>query len=467
MRGNTSIIFVFCAFIVLGASGLAVDRANISRKQNLLQNQVDSATLAAAKKLSDSRSRDEFDVNVVVKDVLKANDFDVDAATLEINETGGVITVTAAVQHKLIYGGLYGNANTTINVQSIAGGAKNKTYEIALVIDNTESMGFRGKMGALRIGLYDLVASIEEIDPDTRVAMIPFARYVNVGADKAGQIWLDTPASYDTERTWQQASRTGGSCTTEPRTIMKDGEPYTYDAEVCTGQTTTYETMRRNIRSEFEGCVGVRNNRRHVLDSEYTLERVPGLLNTQPHERTGKNRDVEAWCPRQITPLTSDFAALRYEIGELYPLDHTYIPLGLSWAERVLTTPKPFADTVADSEVEKVIILMSDGKNTVAIDDSEESRDDYTAPPYLKKLDDGVIATQADNDTLVMCSQLKGQGVKIFVIAFDIGDETTHQLLRSCASDEDTFYKADSNAELIETFRSLTDLFEGELRIIK
>ena len=78
-------------------------------------------------------------------------------------------------------------------------------------------------MGALRQGAYDFIDAIEESDSGSKIAIVPFARYVDVGTDKRNEPWLEVPAEFDTDRTWEQATHTGGTCETVTESVYDDG----------------------------------------------------------------------------------------------------------------------------------------------------------------------------------------------------------------------------------------------------
>jgi len=453
--------------IIMFGVAAAADYSGMVSKKADLRDQVDNATLSAAVKKADNQLNPDFNLEQAVEDALVANGYDLAIGSRTVTEDQGILTVAVNVPHKLTFGKLLGSPTKNIKIDSTVDANGGEKYEIALVLDNTRSMGYDGRIGALKTSGVEFIRTIRDTNSGTRIALVPFARYVNVGIHNRNEPWIDVPEEYSTEKTWQQATHSCESTTYEPTTLTRDGVEYTYDKEVCHGRTTTYETQSETVESTFEGCVGVRENGLHLVDGSYTLERVPGLLNTEPHEHTGHNIDIDTYCPRPIIPLTDNYERLEDQMVKVFPTDSTYIPLGLSWAYRVLSPGEPYADYNPSEGAQRIVVLMSDGENTVAVDDSPASENKYENPPYLKKLEDDEVATQANADTLIMCNLLKSEGIKIYTIAFQVRDELTKEILQSCASSSAGFYDADSGESLSRSFKSISGKMKSELRIVR
>jgi len=353
--GHFAIMFAIISTMIAVGIAMAIDVSGMYKARSELQSHLDSATLAAVIELSraeyvdsdDESSRDEAYKAVVLK-VLETNGFDLGGVIPEVTARNGILTVNAVIPYKLQFGGVLKKATTDVSaISEVALPDGGSPVEIALVLDNTESMNFDGKMGALREGARDFIEAIEESDSGSKIALVPFSRYVDVGTDKRDEPWLDVPAEYDTDRIWQQATHIGGTCTTETRTRFRDGFEQEYQTDVCIDQITTYEERMRVIESRWIGCVGIRSDGLHMQDGPYTTAdtRIPALLHKVPKEVTGLDWDTESWCPRVVTPLTDDYSKLRTEIAELYGTDRTYIPMGLTWGRRILSPEAPFTET--------------------------------------------------------------------------------------------------------------------------
>ncbi|MCK5495236.1 MAG: hypothetical protein KAI80_02400, partial [Hyphomicrobiaceae bacterium] len=74
-----------------------------------------------------------------------------------------------------------------------------KKIELIKVLDNTGSMGWSGKLNALKAAsnsLLDVLIPDEGsgISDDVSIGLVPFAAAVNIGADKLGSGWIDVSA---------------------------------------------------------------------------------------------------------------------------------------------------------------------------------------------------------------------------------------------------------------------------------
>ena len=477
--GNFAIMFGLGSAMLAMGMAAAIDLTGMHGAKKSLQENLDSAALLAVIEVARSGVQDENagggnDDRAYKDIVMKALDtsgVDFDPSTLVVELRDGSLSVTVNKDHDLMLGGLLNKSSTDIGAQSIISlPSSGAPVEVALVLDNTESMNYFGKMDALRQGARDFIDAIEESDSDSKIALVPFARYVDVGEDKRGEPWLEVPAEYDTNRTWQQATHTGGTCQIETRTRYNDGIEETYETNVCTGQTTTYETMSTIVESRWIGCVGVRSNGLHLLDDSYTTSttRIQGLLHNTPHEVTGFGWDEKSWCPHTLTPLTDDYAELDLEIGRLYGTDRTYIPIGLNWGRRVLSPQAPFTEADTVNPKRQIMILMSDGDNTGYLEDE----DDHESIPYVQDLRsqeqaDGVIPPGTNEDTAALCEAIKSEGIEMFTIAFRVENSTTESLLMNCASSPQHYFDADSNESLVQSFQDISESLETEIRVIR
>jgi hypothetical protein len=121
----------------------------------------------------------------------------------------------------------------------------------------------------------------------------------------------------------------------------------------------------------------------------------------------------------------------------------TYLPSGLIWGWRVLSPAAPFADgvdTTTSTDVRKIMVLMTDGENTMS--------PDY---PYHWLTD----KTLTNNLTAEACTNIKAQGVTIYAIAFGVNSPTAIQVLKDCASGPPQFYSAATGSELATAFSDI------------
>ncbi len=473
LSGNVAMMFSVSLVAIVSGVGVAMDYGQMSKAKSDLQNQVDAAVLAAVSVglreedgYDGTRASEERIRKAVALEVLKSNGYDVAANPPTINLTDdGTIYAKAELDYQLAFGGLLGADTKAITADSESGLGTGGPVQIALVLDNTLSMLSGGKMTALKTGAVNLTRAIEERGDGSEIAMVPFARYVRIPESLYTASWLELPQEFDTEITWQQATHVGGTCAIETQTRVRDGFEEEFETLVCRDQTTTYETMSRVVESRFEGCVGTRPTPLSELDGSYS-NRVPGLLHHIPRQHTGFTYNVEAWCGREITPLTDDFDMLVGHINELYGTDQTYLPSGLLWGQAVLSPGAPFDNTKQD--IRKVMVMMTDGRNSAQIAEGQGYEDAMVAPPYIRDSDnEGQHAPDANAATARMCQNIKDDGIEIFTIAFQVDDLETHNLLQACASDPSKAFIAESNDALIARFEHISGSLEGNARLMR
>ena len=63
--------------------------------------------------------------------------------------------------------------------------------------------------------------------------------------------------------------------------------------------------------------------------------------------------------------------------------------------------------------------------------------------------------TQANNYTLDICTEAKSLGIEVYTIAFDLDDEATKTMLKTCATDASYYYDADNATELEDAFSAI------------
>lgn len=478
--GNFAIMFgVVAAVLGLGVA-IAIDVSSMHKAKSELQSNLDSAALTAVVEVAKNGTNDDnqgggndddYYKSIVLKSLM-SNGYDLGSVTPNVEIRNGSLFVSTRIDHPLQFGGLLGKSNTGVYAATEVSLPGNGTaVEVALVLDNTESMNFDGKMTALKQGAREFIDAIEESDSGSKIALVPFARYVDIGEDKRNEPWLNVPAEFDTDRTWQQATHTDGTCTPQTVTTYNDGEEYTYESQICVDQITTYEEQSRVIESRWIGCVGVRSDGLHLQDGSYNMvsEKIPGLLNKNPYEVTGLGWDLESWCPDTVTPLTDDYDLLDEQVGHLYGTDRTYIPMGLSWGRRVLSPQAPFTEADTVNPKRQIMVLMSDGQNTAYLDEPGAGK--FETIPYIEDLSssqqqNGDIPPGTNEDTAALCEAIKADGTEVYTIAFKVKNAVTRNLLTNCASSPTNYFDAGSNDSLIQAFKTISAGLQTEIRVM-
>ena len=442
--GSVAISFSVALLGLLTVGGVAVDYARYTDANAKLQTVVDGSVLAAVKAKTNNSSLTNEDLTEVARRYFDANNrletplqlFELKKAEGKATEEAYVLHIKARQPTTLMRVVRIDDMGHDVSAQAIVG--RSTPVEVSLVLDVTGSMAGT-KIAALKNAAGKMVDTL--LDPknsQARVAIVPFSDYVNVGLANRNKPWIDVPADYSVttnQCTTTKPVTSKKNCRMVTKTGTNDGVSYTYQQEVCDytygDPVTTCADKTTNYK--WNGCVGSRAYPLNVQDTGYSLNKVPGLLNIS--------------CPAAITELTNSKTTLKKQINALGASGNTYIPAGLVWGWRTLSSIAPFDTGLTSAEAmqkgaTKAILLMTDGANV-------------RSPKYPKH--DGSNVALANTLLAETCTNIKKDGVRIYTIAFAVDDEATEDLLRSCADSPDQYYDASDTEELAAAFADVAD----------
>jgi Flp pilus assembly protein TadG len=443
--GNMAIMFSLTASLLILGIGVAIDTSGVMSQKSDLQNFADSAVLAAVASGEDKPNK----LKKIVKQSLKLHnvkDWDLDWELVIIDKR--VILKIASVYDTQLMG-IAGRDKMDVNVLSEAVLPEEIPINIALVLDRTGSMD-GANMTALKSASAKLVDAFDAYDSDTRVAVVPFAKYVNVGMGARTETWIDVPADTSTvipaKPCYMYQPRTcSGGYTTITETRYNDGVPYSHTYDKCNGYSddgpeVEYCPKDKTVTTEWHGCIGSRDGNKNKQVA-YKGKKIPGVMNE--------------WCGEDVLTLTTDMNAVKAKINSLTASGNTYIPAGLITGWRMLDSSKPFDDLSNKEEKRKrALILMTDGKNTLSLRDPYDTTHNGS--------DEGAANTL----TAELCAKIKSKNIDIYAVAykFDSGDATAKEMVRKCATNSGQFFDAKDPAQLEAAFKEIgKTLFEVRL----
>lgn len=244
--GNFAMMTAVLLPALLAGVGMAIDTANIINSKSRLQNIVDSAVLAASQEnASDEERRNLFDSFVATQGA----NFIIGTAqtSLQIDEGLNYVQLTGHVEAKigLFLMDRFGNQDITVSATTFR---STKTLEIAMVLDNTGSMGQAG-INALKNASKALVKAVDNNgDPrqEVHIGLVPFVTAVNIKADGFDEAWIDTKG---------EALYNGWNFITE---TMRSARPTRTPAERRANLTDTVltATMKEWAHWNDDGCFG-------------------------------------------------------------------------------------------------------------------------------------------------------------------------------------------------------------------
>lgn len=480
--GNFAIMSGLAIVPLCLAAGVAIDYSRHLSAQRHLQEMVDATSLS----LAASREKDQTKLERLATDFLKGNQNVNRVQNLRLEElkaTNDDVDVSVSGSIPTTFMALAGYERLDVRASALAERAVNGQVEVSLILDNTFSMsatvGGQRRIDVLKTASKKLINELlKEGDGAARIAIVPYADYVNVGTHHRGAPWLRVDADYSTSSTSNPPPRTCSIVTGEmectqrapsyscptyidgvevPRTCQgaclqeREKPPF----ERCTGGGTPTTTW---THFTWHGCVKSRigaDNRLH--NKNPTTVQFEGILT-----RTDRHM-----CVTPIVELTNNKQKLMAAIDGLitnrdtWYRPYTYIPAGLIWGLNTLSPGLPLAGPAdydpQNQRPRKVAVLMTDGANTMRFVPTGSNAGTHANANAAQ-------IVQTNNDTLAICSFMKTQGVEIFTVAFMVEEESAKTMLESCATDPSTHYfDASDSDDLLAAFENIGN----SLRVVR
>jgi Flp pilus assembly protein TadG len=454
--GVTALTFALCAMLLLTVAFAGIDAARFSAARVELQDTLDSAIIAAGV----TNATDSATLNKVggayMTGQLKASP---NLLNPKVTFTPGPKSISAVATADVdpIFMDLFTRSLVHLEVHSEVKRGQDQTLELAMVLDTTGSMAGT-KIATLQTAATSLITKVMDgnTSGEAKIGIVPFAQYVNMGVASRSESWANVPA--DSTVTTTAPKTTTPSCvksttctgkqtydcsTTNdgvyiPKTCTKNIGCTNVMYNPCPGPTTTMVTT--TTTTKFSGCYGSPPYPQNVRDSDVG-RKYPGMMNKT--------------CSAQVTPLTTNVAALKAAIAAVSANGNTYIPAGLAWGFNMLSPQTPLTDAAAydtkgpNRKPRKVLLLMTDGANTKLMRPANNG--DHEGNPAS-----GARAVQADTWTTELCTNIKAQKIEVYAVAFDIGSDTvSRDLVRKCATDDAHFFDASDSTELIAAFDAI------------
>lgn len=418
--GNVAILFALASLPLIAFTGAAIDYGLATRLEVKLQAANDATALSLCQTpTSTSTPALQTQAQVTMAGYIgSTNGLIVDALSITSNPRKIILNSHASLL--TFFGNFVGKATESVSASTQCGTPLPKTFEIALVLDNTGSMnassGSQTKIQALQTAsanFIDYVATNSAFASDSRISIVPFAATVKLDPTiYAAASWVDTggvSAYHWTNVDKAQATALGftsrlslfNSLKTVDSTWGWGGcfESLPYPQNVQDGKPTSNNTLYVPFFAPDEpgggsagyAAWGPSNNTNYsynsYIDDSNGLSSCPASPSTFA---TAENQACKYVAPRNakvtsnnaytglpngpnfqcvskpLQRLTTDKNTLKYLINSLTAAGSTNIHEGLMWGWRTLSPNSVFADGVAytTATTGKVLILMTDGANT-------------------------------------------------------------------------------------------------------
>lgn len=413
-RGGAAPMLALAAIPVIGAVGAGVDYSRVNAARTAMQAAVDSTALAMSRNAQtmsaaqiQSTAQNYFN-SIYVRPEVR----DIQLTTVFTNPQQGSfsLAVTGKGTVDMLFSRLLGTSSIDFQAKGeVVWGIKK--LNLALALDNTGSMASSGKMTALKQAAHNLLNTLQAAAKqpgDVLVSIVPFATDVNIGTNNKNANWLD----------WEDWDNVNGSCSNSNYKTKSS----------CQSANKTWTTASHNT---WNGCVWDRDQNYDVQSTAPTS----GSTLFAPHQAQN--------CPVSMMPLSSDWTALHSKVDDMTPTGNTNVTIGLAHAWQTLAPNAPWNAPSPTPDLDKVIVLLTDGENTQNRWSSSSST--------------------IDARTSKACDNLKTANIKVYTVRVIDGDVT---LLKGCASKTDMYYDVDQASDLNGVFSAIAQNL-ANLRISK
>ncbi|MEA2990896.1 MAG: hypothetical protein QOG83_3607 [Alphaproteobacteria bacterium] len=401
---------------LVGCVGAAVDYSRANAVRTAMQSALDSTALMLSK---DAQTLNGVQLNSKATAYFTAMFSRPEASNVQVtpqfsNPQQGsfALGVTGTARINTMFWRLIGQPQVDLTAYGeVIWGIKK--LNLALALDNTGSMASSGKMTALKQAAHSLLTTLktaEKTPGDIKVSIVPFATDVNVGTGNVNASWID----------WTDWNEVNGSCSSNSYSTKT----------TCESHNKTWTHHNHNT---WNGCVNDRDQNNDVSNSAA----VAGSSATMYRAHQA------AACPASMMPLSYDWTALNSKVDAMTPTGNTNVTIGMQMAWQTLSPVAPFSAPSPAPDLDKVLILLTDGDNTQNRWSSTQS----------------VI----DARTQKVCDNAKADNIKVYTVRVINGNAS---LLQSCATKPEMYYDVQQASQLNSVFSSIAQKL-ANLRISK
>ncbi|MCX7339394.1 MAG: pilus assembly protein TadG-related protein [Hyphomicrobiales bacterium] len=451
--GSVGMIFGLSLIPLLGLTGVTVDYGRAALVRAELQSAADATALALAK---DSVSASPAQITARANAHFNANFPARFGSSIErvvvTKETDRFrVQATARIDYTMVQ--LIGPTSGVVSAEATSGWGINK-IEIALVLDNTGSMGWSNKMQELKRALCgDLTCS--NANPSSgfvkamkdaavqndqiRVALVPFDTTVRVPQT----VQTAVSAGWPMPDSFSYAG--AGYCGANPNTAERvswslAGAPSTSWFRFANRDKDTIAAGSgcgpgRITRTTWRGCLWDR-------DQDSDRDTKPSGVDTTDIRTlypavTCRSNNLARMAP--LVDVRTNAASLITSLAAMQPSGNTNVTIGATWGVNMLTPGFPMSTAIApEANLNRFMILLTDGDNT-------ENRT-------------GGNQASIDARTRLACANAKAAGILVYTVRVIDGNR---DLLRACASTPGNYYEVASATQLDSVFQSIASQIGG------
>ncbi|CCQ73542.1 VWA domain-containing protein [Magnetospira sp. QH-2] len=463
-RASAATFLAFAIIPLIGVIGMATDSSRAFLVKSRLSSALDAAALAGGRSFFKVTRDAEINMFFEANFPNGYMDATVTGPVIAIDPEAQKLTLSAAASVPTSFMRLLGFE--TLNVEGFSEVTRQmQALDVVMAIDMSGSMGSKTN-GVKRItaarnaanDLIDILFGNSSTKDLLNIGLVPWNGKVNVMLD--GQLY------------------NSGATTTEAVASFTNPETGVSQSQIFKANNSPVPLLEAPPPN-WKGCVFNRYLHDGIDDNDADVFDPPVPL---------MNGEWEAWQPigpegepvsggvcamspgssectrclsHGITPLQQDKATIQAAVNALQnPTGVTNIPAGLGWGWRVLTPDTPFTQAEADPDynLQRAIVLLTDGANVGGYGDG-----------YKAAFGTGAGARTEMNERLLeLANNIKASGVIIYVVQFAYQDSDLQTLLQQVASGPISpyyYYAPDADALTAVFHEVANDL--SELRLSK
>lgn len=400
--GSVPMVFSIFMFPISAVLAMAVDYTRATHARAQLQSAADSTVLMLAREAPKKTQGQLATMADPYFKAVRAIDAEILVGAPVVTKGAKEVSLQVNGTVKTFFSGIFGYPVWDIGVKA-ASAFGTRRIEVALVLDNTGSMASANKINELKKASKSLISTLEaaSIEPgQVRISIVPYTTRVKLATSFRMESWLtNTPTG-----TFSGAYAVPAS------------------------------------RMSWGGCVADRDKPNNTKDTAVSTP-VPQTLYPM----------VNCDGPlAEILPLTDNWTQLRARVDSMVASGMTNITLGAQWGFEMLSQAAPFTEATTASDVERFMILLTDGENT---------QDRW-----------GWDVTNMNKDTKAMCDTITERGVpeaskkhriRLYTVLVINGNEP---LLKSCATKPEMYFKVNVASQLESVFKQIADEI-GQVRL--
>jgi Flp pilus assembly protein TadG len=415
-RGGVAPMLALAIIPVVGLMGAAVDYSRANDMRTAMQAATDATALMLSQEAStltgEALGQKANEYFHAVFNRPDAQNIQLTPTLTEPQPGNYSLRLAGSMTINTVFVGLLGRSQINVFTSSeVLWGIKK--LNLALALDNTGSMASSGKMTALKQAAHNLLTTLknaEKTPGDIKVSIVPFATDVNVGTSNVSASWIN----------WTDWNAVNGTCSNN-----------NYDTQSeCTSHNKTWTPHNHNT---WNGCVYDRDQNNDTLNTAVAAGSPATMY--RAHQASA--------CPAAMMTLSTDWTALNAKIDAMTPTGNTNVTIGMQMAWQTLSPVAPFNAPSPSPDLDKVIILLTDGENT-------ENR--WTSS-----------STSINARTQLACNNARADNIKVYTVRVIAGNAA---LLQSCATKPDMYYDVQQASQLNAVFTTIAQQL-ATLRIAK